>query len=126
MHTKDRARSASIIPQQNQTWAYGGYVDAGPDAPRIVEFDEDEPPDDLPESSTQAGGRSVRDNYTRSDEARSEYDIQERISELLSALEKSRGTGQHICPYQYTCEKGGVENGRLKTFGRNSDFRFVQ
>jgi hypothetical protein len=49
--------------------------------------------------------------------------IHEMVRNLLSNLNQ-RGTGQHLCPYGTTCTKGGLENGRLKVFERNSAFRF--
>jgi hypothetical protein len=38
---------------------------------------------------------------------------------------KSRGKGNYICPQGMNCKKGGAENGTMKIFTRNSDFRYV-
>ena len=50
--------------------------------------------------------------------------IHEIVRELLRTLSQ-RGTGQHLCPFGRSCTKGGVENGGVKVFERNSAFRFV-
>jgi hypothetical protein len=44
---------------------------------------------------------------------------------LLPSIEnlKARGSSQYTCPYGMACEKGGVQNGQLRVFKRNSDFR---
>ena len=36
-----------------------------------------------------------------------------------------RGTGKYTCHHGLSCKKGGVEDGKLKVFVRNSDFRCV-
>jgi hypothetical protein len=36
-----------------------------------------------------------------------------------------RGTGEYTCHYGLSCKKGGVKDGKLKVFVRNSDFRYV-
>jgi hypothetical protein len=51
-------------------------------------------------------------------------DIENRVKSLLQTLSQ-RGTGQHYCPYAMNCTKGGVEEGELRVFERNSAFRFV-
>jgi hypothetical protein len=38
---------------------------------------------------------------------------------------KSRGKGIYSCTQGMDCKKGGVENGKVKVFSRNSDFRYV-
>jgi hypothetical protein len=50
--------------------------------------------------------------------------VHEIVRELLRTLSQ-RGTGQHICPFGRACTKGGIENGGVKVFERNSAFRFV-
>lgn len=40
----------------------------------------------------------------------------------LSQL-KARGSGAYTCPEGMSCKRGGVVDGRLKVFKRNSDFR---
>lgn len=41
----------------------------------------------------------------------------------LSERLKMRGKGRYFCPYGMSCNKGGIINGQLKEFNRNSDFR---
>jgi hypothetical protein len=36
---------------------------------------------------------------------------------------RARGKGTYTCPHGLNCGKGGVEDGKLKIFTRNSDFR---
>lgn len=36
---------------------------------------------------------------------------------------KTRGKGRYTCPQGMTCSKGGVHNGELRVFTRNSEFR---
>src|SRR6266480_7187827 len=43
------------------------------------------------------------------------------IQSLLEQL-KPRGKGRYFCPHGKSCDKGGVTNGQLKEFNRNSDF----
>jgi hypothetical protein len=50
--------------------------------------------------------------------------IQTEIRLLIPTLE-SRGTGQYRCLYGGACAKGGVKDGALQTFLRNSDFKYV-
>jgi hypothetical protein len=58
-------------------------------------------------------------------QAQSQHDtVHEIVKDLLRTLSQ-RGTGQHICPYGRACTKGGIENGALRVFERNSAFRFV-
>jgi hypothetical protein len=47
------------------------------------------------------------------------------VSSVQSLLEqlKTRGKGKYFCPHGMSCDKGGVINGQLKEFNRNSDFR---
>jgi hypothetical protein len=45
---------------------------------------------------------------------------------VLIEQSRSRGTGNHICPYGQNCSKGGVEaNGRPRIFTRNCEWRYV-
>jgi hypothetical protein len=49
--------------------------------------------------------------------------IQVKIEMLMESL-SGRGKGQHTCPYQHVCRKGGVGwDGHLVVFERNSTFK---
>jgi hypothetical protein len=38
---------------------------------------------------------------------------------------KVRGSGQYTCPEGLSCKRGGVIDGNLRVFKRNSEFRYV-
>jgi hypothetical protein len=48
--------------------------------------------------------------------------VSDTVRDLLMTL-SVRGTGKHQCPHQHSCKKGGVKNGNIVTFERNSAFR---
>lgn len=41
----------------------------------------------------------------------------------LSEYLRKRGKGIYFCPHGLNCDKGGVVDGQVKEFNRNSDFR---
>jgi len=72
-------------------------------------------------SRTGSSGQSTSPSYVSppSGDQQSNHDA---VDSLLKSL-TVRGTGNHTCPYGMTCTKGGLRNGELVVFGRNSAFR---
>lgn len=54
-----------------------------------------------------------------SGEQQANHDAVDRLLKSLTV----RGTGKHTCPYGMSCTKGGLRDGELLVFERNSAFR---